>query len=168
MASVGAVGSASEKLYFGFSDTLPDVTITNGVVASGDVADLTAVAVSGNLVKDFIGLTYPEISANPQEYQPGGQNVSKSVAGIPTLGNFEFEAVLDNSNALHTALFTNNTGAACWALVVTETAANQKTYDYFEGTFTRPSKTYATGGDFQRVPVSMSITAIPQPISVTS
>jgi len=83
--------------------------------------------------------------ANTIEYSCYGEDTSRKIPGITSLGDFTFVIALDNSNALHRALMNKGIGSDMIIAIVTGagtggTAAGAGTADYIVGTLAGRTK----------------------------
>ena len=124
--SSGANAGPTTELYAQTTLTAAPITYT-ALVGAGKLV------LPANLVYDPESIGDQEQSGNPIEYTPYGSDVTKSIAGAASLGEFVFSFFLDNTNALHETLMGLSAGDAIECAVNTSTGATNKTVDYVRG-----------------------------------
>ena len=154
-ASIGAVASPLEELYFDAAFTTKAPTWAQLTATSGGII------VSTKKVQDVTEIAAAETSGNPIEYTPAGSGTTKSVPGAASLGEFSFTVAVDNSNTIHSSLAGYEAGDPAAVVVLTKTATTAQTATYLLGSISAVSKAWATGGDYQRLTVSMALSQKP-------
>ena len=139
----------TDFLYNGANPTYANLTTAN-----------TGLIIAANLVAFVTDIGAQEQTGNTIEYTCYGEKTSRRVAGVASQSEFTFSVALDNSNATHTRLVALGSGDKIQIGVKTETAADEITVDYLEGTVSSISKSTPID-DVQTLTISVALSKAP-------
>ena len=150
-ASSGNVASPQESLYFDSDFTTAEPTWAQLTMSS------TGIILDANLVPKVVAIDPIEETSNLIEITPAGSPVTESIPGAASLGEFSFTVALNNANTIHASLAGKESGDAAAVVVLTKTGTTAQTAYFLLGKISAVSMTPGTGGDYQRLTVSMAL-----------
>lgn len=159
--------SASEGRTSGIQTTLHVDTDFTYAGTNPTYANLTAngaLLTAANLVAFVTDIGAQEQTGNTIEYTCYGEKTSRRVAGVASQSEFTFAVALDNSNASHVKLVALGAGDKIQVAVKTETASDEITVDYLEGTVSSTSKSTPID-DVQTLTISVALSKAPVQIN---